>query len=179
MDLFAALLSAASLALSAATPPTTPAPIPPASAPAQHGVWPVQPPRIVRRFEPPSETWSAGHRGADLGSTVGAPVVASLDGTVTFSGFVAGRGVVVISHGETRTTYEPVNSEVEPGVQVTAGDRIGTLDVTQSHCFPAACLHWGWIRGDEYLDPLLLVTSAPRMRLLPLTPADALGGTRS
>ena len=48
---------------------------------------------------------------------------------------------------------------------------LGRLDGTDSHCFPAACLHWGLIegRGDDqvYLDPLSLVGGGP-VRLLPL-----------
>jgi len=32
---------------------------------------------------------------------------------------------------------------------------------------PRACLHWGWKRGDTYLDPLLLVGGGPIV-LLPL-----------
>ncbi len=36
-----------------------------------------------------------------------------------------------------------------------------------SHCFPRACLHWGWIAGETYLDPLRLVGAGP-VRLLPL-----------
>ena len=36
-----------------------------------------------------------------------------------------------------------------------------------SHCPPQACLHWGWLRGTTYLDPLLLVGAGP-VRLLPL-----------
>ncbi len=52
-----------------------------------------------------------------------------------------------------------------------AGHRGVDLTVTDSHCFPAACLHWGLIRGtgdtQEYLDPLTLVGSGP-VRLLPL-----------
>ena len=35
------------------------------------------------------------------------------------------------------------------------------------HCLPRACLHWGWLRGETYLDPLRLVGGGP-VRLLPL-----------
>ena len=47
------------------------------------------------------------------------------------------------------------------------GQQIGTLSSRGSHCFPRACLHWGWLRGDTYLDPLLLVGGGPIV-LLPL-----------
>jgi hypothetical protein len=75
--------------------------------------------------------------------------------------------VVVVDHGGTRTTYEPVAATVAVGEAVAAGADLGTLELTGSHCFPRACLHWGWIAGDTYLDPLRLVGLGP-VRLLPL-----------
>jgi hypothetical protein len=86
---------------------------------------------------------------------------------VAFAGRIAGRGVVVVSHGDTRTTYEPVTAVVAPGDAVAAGDVIGHLELVGSHCFPRACQHWGWLRGETYLDPLRLVGGGP-VRLLPL-----------
>ena len=62
-------------------------------------------------------------------------------------------------------------ASVARGQQVAAGAVLGRLVVTDSHCFPAACLHWGLIVGvgpdEEYADPLSLVGSGP-VRLLPL-----------
>ena len=98
---------------------------------------------------------------------VGQPVLAALPGAVTFAGPLAGRGVVVVDHGATRTTYEPVAATVTVGTPVAAGAQVGTLELAGSHCFPRACLHWGWIEGETYLDPLRLVGAGP-VRLLPL-----------
>ena len=53
---------------------------------------------------------------------------------------------------------------------VARGSVIGTLQRGSSHCFPRACLHWGLLRGDTYLDPLTLVGAGP-VRLLPLSGA--------
>ncbi len=132
------------------------------------GVWPLVPePEVVDGFDPPDSPYGAGHRGVDLAGAPGQPVRTSLPGTVTYAGPLAGRGVVVVDHGETRTTYEPVAASVSIGDVLAAGDRIGTLQVPGSHCFPRACLHWGWIRGETYLDPLRLVGVGP-VRLLPL-----------
>lgn len=132
------------------------------------GVWPLAPvPPVVRGFDPPTDRWGAGHRGVDLLGSPGAAVRATLAGRVTFAGRLAGRGVVVVDHGPTRTTYEPVSALAHVGETVAAGQRIGTLEVIGSHCFPRACLHWGWIRGAAYLDPLDLVGAGP-VRLLPL-----------
>ncbi|MEO5664126.1 MAG: M23 family metallopeptidase [Nocardioides sp.] len=132
------------------------------------GVWPLRPtPEVVHGFDPPDDPWGSGHRGVDLAGTVGQSVHSALAGTVAFVGKIAGKPVVTISHGDTRTTYEPVSSALEPGTTVAAGARIGTLELPFSHCFPTACLHWGWLLGDSYLDPLSLVGSG-RVRLLPL-----------
>lgn len=133
------------------------------------GVWPLAPrPEVVNGFSPPAQRWGAGHRGVDLLGHAGQTVRAAADGTVSFAGTIAGRGVVVVDHGATRTTYQPVDASVHRGAEVGAGDPIGTLVRFGSHCWPSACLHWGLIAGaDTYLDPLTLVGAGP-VRLLPL-----------
>ena len=136
------------------------------------GVWPLDPePEVVRGFEPPPGPWAAGHRGVDLAARPGQAVRAALPGSVGFVGSIGGKPVVTVLHGGRRTTYEPVVASVVRGRTVAAGDVLGRLTATDSHCFPAACLHWGLIRGtgdgQEYLDPLTLVGSGP-VRLLPL-----------
>lgn len=132
------------------------------------GRWPLAPvPEVVRGFDPPDLPWGSGHRGVDLLGSPGQPVGAAMAGRVSFAAVLAGRGVVVVDHGATRTTYEPVTALVAVGTQVAAGQGIGTLELGGSHCFPAACLHWGWRAGERYLDPLRLVDLGP-VRLLPL-----------
>lgn len=131
------------------------------------GVWPLRPtPHVVLGFDPPESLWGPGHRGVDLQGEPGQVVSAALAGQVVWAGRLAGRGVVVVSHGPTRTTYEPVTAHVRVGDLVDRGQVIGTLELGGSHCFPRACLHWGWLRGTTYLDPLDLV-GAVRVRLLP------------
>ncbi len=132
------------------------------------GQWPLRPrPQVVSGFDPPGSPWGAGHRGVDLLGRPGQPVRSALDGVVSFAGVIAGRGVVVVDHGDTRTTYEPVHASVAVGTPLRAGDRLGTLEAAGSHCLPRSCLHWGWLRGSTYLDPLRLVGAGP-VRLLPL-----------
>ena len=132
------------------------------------GVWPLRPaPEVVTAFDPPATPYAAGHRGVDLLGVVGAQVLAALPGTVSYAAPLAGRGVVVVAHGATRTTYQPVSASVEVGDVVAAGDPIGGLEVAGSHCLPRSCLHWGWVEGETYLDPLRLVGAGP-VRLLPL-----------
>ncbi|CUR59796.1 Metalloendopeptidase-like membrane protein (modular protein) (fragment) [metagenome] len=139
------------------------------------GVWPLTPqPNVVAGFDPPDDPFGAGHRGVDLAGTAGQRVRSAMAGRITFAGRIAGRGVVVVEHGGSRTTYEPVTPLVDLGAEVDAGQPIARLDLVGSHCFPAACLHWGWLRDTTYLDPLALVGGGP-VRLLPLAlgPAPA------
>lgn len=144
----------------------------PALAADPVGEWPLRPvPEVSRGFDPPTDPWGAGHRGVDLVGAAGQLVRAALPGRVTFAGRLAGRGVVVVDHGPTRTTYEPVAAARSVGDRVSAGDPIGSLELVGSHCFPRACLHWGWIRGEIYRDPLDLVGAGP-VRLLPLWRAE-------
>lgn len=136
--------------------------------PAPSYGWPVSPPQVVRRFDPPPQPWLAGHRGVDLAAAPAAEVRAAGSGTVIFAGAVAGRGVVSIAHpGGLRTTYEPVTATVAVGAQVARGDPIGVLDAGHPGCPVTACLHWGLRRDDAYLDPLALL-GLGRVRLLPL-----------
>ena len=83
--------------------------------------------------------------------------------------------MVVVDHGGVRTTYEPVSASVSVGDVVARGAVIGTLQRGSSHCFPRACLHWGLLRGDTYLNPLTLVGAGP-IRLLPLSGSLPTGG---
>jgi len=147
-----------------------------APEPTRQGVWPLSPrPDVVHGFDPPTTRVGRGHRGVDLLGHSGQDVHTSLAGTVTFAADLAGRGVVVVDHGGVRTTYEPVTSQVHAGDRVGRGAVIGTLQRAASHCFPRACLHWGLRRGDDYLDPLVLVGAGP-IRLLPADAGAATAG---
>lgn len=138
------------------------------AGPAPDGVWPLEPrPAVVAGFDPPADRWGRGHRGVDLAGRFGQPVRAALAGTVSVASAIAGRGVLVVDHGPTRTTYEPVAALVAVGTTVGRGEVVGRLERAGSHCFPQTCLHWGWRRGETYLDPLRLVGGGP-VRLLPL-----------
>jgi murein DD-endopeptidase MepM/ murein hydrolase activator NlpD len=165
----AAMLSAAVLVTGLVLTGLVASPLPAGAAlPAASG-WPLEPrPEVVRGFEPPPKPWLAGHRGLDLAGSPGQRVLSATPGTITYAGPVAGVGVVVVSQGPIRTTYEPVVASVRTGATVKAGQPIGRLSAAGSHCSPAVCLHWGLRRGEEYLDPLSLLTSGP-VRLLPLS----------
>lgn len=142
------------------------------SAPAQAGPrwsWPVSPHRVTDTFRPPLQKWNAGHRGVDFAATIGQDVFAVADGRVAFAGNLAGKDVVVISHGAIRTTYEPVRPQVIVGEQVKRAETIGQLMPGLSHCSQlllVRCLHLGAIRGFTYVDPLPLIRG--HVRLLPM-----------
>ncbi|MCA0146567.1 peptidoglycan DD-metalloendopeptidase family protein [Blastococcus sp. LR1] len=153
----------AALPVSAA-PPTPPLPglVPPWTAPLS-GVL-----AVTRPFEAPAHAYGPGHRGVDLATAPGAPVLAAGDGIVVFAGMVAGRPVVSVDHaGGLRTTYEPVAALLGSGQPVRRGEPLGTLVSGHAGCPAAACLHWGLRRGETYLDPLHLLRP-PRVRLLPV-----------
>jgi len=131
--------------------------------------WPLQPtPSVARPFDPPSEVWSAGHRGVDLLGHPGQPVMAPAAGRVAYAGDLAGRGVLVLEVHGLRVTFEPVEASVHVGERVHAGEVIGHLGLAQSHCLPVACLHWGVRTGDDsYTDPLAFVSVGTDIVLLP------------
>jgi murein DD-endopeptidase MepM/ murein hydrolase activator NlpD len=135
--------------------------------------WPLQPtPSVARPFDPPAEAWSAGHRGVDLLGRPGQPVLAPAAGRVAYAGDLAGRGVLVLEVDGLRVTFEPVEASVHLGQPVRAGEVIGHLGLAQSHCLPAACLHWGVKTGDDaYTDPLAFVGGADIVLLPYLDPA--------
>ncbi len=84
-----------------------------AAAATEAWQWPLSPrPEILRGFHPPPVPWGAGHRGVDLAASSGQTVRSAGAGQVAYAGVLAGRGVVVVRHGELRTTYEPVASTV-------------------------------------------------------------------
>ena len=131
--------------------------------------WPLAgEPRVVKVFDPPDQPWLPGHRGIDLTGMATEPVLAVAEGTVTYSGSIAGIGIVSITHADgIRSTYQPVTDRIDRGEQVSAGDQIGLLGDFGSHCLLRTCLHLGAVRGKrDYLDPLLLL-QAWQLTLLP------------
>ncbi|WP_256333582.1 M23 family metallopeptidase [Streptomyces sp. cf386] len=160
---------AATEALPTADSPAAPDPASPTAptgtdgpVPAVGRAWPVgvRPP-VLRGWEPPATPYGRGHRGVDLAAPAGAPVRAVAAGRVSFAGRVAGKGVVSVELTGTgdpplRTTYEPVRAAVAKGAEVAAGEVLGTVEATGSHC-PGTCVHWGLLRGETYLDPLSLL----------------------
>ncbi|WP_435299815.1 M23 family metallopeptidase [Timonella sp. A28] len=113
---------------------------------------------IMHDFDPPAEKWLPGHRGIDFATQPNDSVFAPRAGVLTFIGKVAGKPVVVIKHEDnTRSTFEPVTAVLPKGTTVQAGQVIGQVTPSSySHCADA-CVHWGVLRGDTYIDPWRLI----------------------
>ncbi|MDE1641884.1 M23 family metallopeptidase [Actinotignum sanguinis] len=117
-------------------------------------------PVVTRPFDPPKHNWLPGHRGVDVELPAGSPVLAAGTGTVVYAGMLADRPVISIEHANgLRTTYEPVEPQVQRGETVSAGTVIGTLLAGHEDGgrFPGDVLHWGARRGKTYIDPLSLL----------------------
>lgn len=124
-------------------------------------------PTIVGAYDPPARRWLPGHRGIDLAGVRGEPVLAVEAGVVSFSGEVAGVGVLSVTHADgLRSTYQPVVDRVGRGARVARGEEIGVLDLG-GHCVLHDCLHLGARRGDAYVDPTPLLLGL-ELTLLPV-----------
>jgi murein DD-endopeptidase MepM/ murein hydrolase activator NlpD len=149
-------------------------------SPTAQWSWPAEPHLVLKPFAVGPYPWSPGHRGVDLAVVPGQPVRAPSAGVVTFSGVVAGRGIVVVTHtpgGALRSSFEPVLGSPPLGTPVTAGATIATVAPSlrrTDHCSSGGCLHWGLRRGDTYLDPLGFV-EPQAIVLLPNSGAGSAG----
>lgn len=132
--------------------------------------WPLKTDRkITGAFDNPPENWLPGHRGVDIATVLGRIVYSPGAGTVTYAGDLAGRGVVTVSHGWFRTTYEPVTPSVVVGQVVRKDQALGRISAGVSHCgsaSPGYCLHWGMRTDYKYFNPLILLS--PKGKLIPL-----------
>jgi murein DD-endopeptidase MepM/ murein hydrolase activator NlpD len=124
--------------------------------------------RVLRGFSAPLNRYGAGHLGVDLSVPSDGSIRAAGAGIVSFSGPVAGRGVVVIAHPDgIKTEYEPVRSLVHIGQPVVEGQTIAQLSGAHAGC-AGRCLHWGARRDGVYFNPLSLLSPLGPLRLLPI-----------
>ena len=137
-----------------------------AALPSTPWVWPVDGPHVVARpFVAPPSPYGRGHRGIDVAAPEGTIVRAPAAGVVHFAGFVVDRPVVSIRHADgVLSSFEPVESDLDPGDVVDAGDEIGTL--LPGHC-AEPCLHVGARIHGQYVSPVRFLGGIPRSVLLP------------
>ncbi len=126
---------------------------------------------MVDPFREPSGPYGPGNRGLEYATTPGGTARSIGSGVVVFSGQVAGRLVVSVSHPDgLRSALTGLGSvTVAVGTVVAPGTPLGTTLVR---------LHLGVRSGGRYLDPALLFGSGPPRRavLVPGPGRAPLGG---
>lgn len=125
--------------------------------------WPLEQPRIVGVYDAPAKQWLSGHRGVDLQAQAQDAILAPADGTIAFSGKVAGKSVVTLRHGadvgNLTSTFEPAVTTRAVGTSIAKGERFAHVEGDSEHC-SAQCLHWGLKGiGRDYSDPSIRVKS--------------------
>lgn len=97
----------------------------------------------------------------------GSTVLSPADGRISFAGWVVDRPAITVDHGNgLRSSLLAVDSDLQAGDTVSAGDPVGTV-AESNHC-PAGCLHWGVRRGETYVNPLQFVMDLRPSVLLPV-----------
>ena len=134
--------------------------------PAAVWTWPTEGEhRILRDFRAPSTPWGPGHRGLDLAAG-GEDIIAPTGGVISFSGDVAGRGVLTLRTPEgLLISMEPVEALVSSGDRVSQGELIATLH--PGHC-AQLCVHLGLRVEGQYRSARRELGVLQRSVLLPL-----------
>ena len=111
-------------------------------------IWPTVSRKITQYY-----TWR--HHGLDIGSKVGLPIYAALDGTVTKAGWGTGYGYhVILDHGGGKKTLYGHMSKiyVTKGQEVRQGEAIGAIGSTGWSTGPN--LHFEFIINGSKVNPL-------------------------
>lgn len=111
-----------------------------------------------------------GHWGIDITAADGELVRAAAEGTVSFSGVVAGNRTVTVEHGGgLKTSYSYLaRADVTRGQRVTRGQPLGEADGSSHSDAEGPVLHFSARVDGEYTDP------APLLGCLPRSPAAGL-----
>jgi murein DD-endopeptidase MepM/ murein hydrolase activator NlpD len=135
--------------------------------------WPVVGP-IVQGFDPPTSPFGSGHRGIDIATAAGTPVVAPAAGTVTFAGMVAGHLFVTIDHGGgLESTYSWLSAvSVRKGDVVATGDSVARSGSGHPGDLVPS-LHMGVKLHDVYVDPLSYLSPLSVSGFIRLAPLAA------
>ncbi|MDX9714518.1 MAG: M23 family metallopeptidase [Dissulfurispiraceae bacterium] len=104
------------------------------------------------------------HSGMDIAAPSGTPIKATADGVVTFSGFNAGNGnLVVIEHGLGYTTFYAHNSvnKAEVGQKIKRGDVVALVGSTGNATGPH--LHYEVWRNRAHSNPRIYIKEIPNV----------------
>lgn len=107
----------------------------------------------------PGGIGSTNHKGVDIGTPMGTPILAAKSGTVTWASWNGGYGnCVIISHGKGNSTlYGHLSGyNVKVGDTVTQGQVIAYSGNTGNSTGPH--LHFGIMENDAWVDPLNYLT---------------------
>ena len=107
----------------------------------------------------PGGIGSTNHKGVDIGTPMGTPVLAAKSGTVTWASSYSGYGeCVIINHGNGNSTlYGHLSSyAVKTNDKVTQGQVIAYSGNTGNSTGPH--LHFGVMEGNAWVDPLNYLT---------------------
>lgn len=107
----------------------------------------------------PGGIGSTNHKGVDIGTPMGTPILAAKSGTVTWASWNGGYGnCVIISHGKGNSTlYGHLSGyNVKVGDTVTQGQVIAYSGNTGNSTGPH--LHFGIMESDTWVDPLKYLT---------------------
>ena len=107
----------------------------------------------------PGGIGSTNHKGVDIGTPMGTPVLAAKSGTVTSAGWNGGYGkCIVINHGNGNSTLYGHLSSINVSVndKITQGQVIGYSGSTGNSTGPH--LHFGIIENNSWVDPLNYLT---------------------
>lgn len=99
--------------------------------------------------------WGALHAGIDIGAPTGTPILAVADGTILFTGFQGGYGLMtIIDHGDgIHTAYAHQSRfRTPPQTKVKKGDIIGEVGSTGDSTGPH--LHFELRADNITIDPL-------------------------
>jgi murein DD-endopeptidase MepM/ murein hydrolase activator NlpD len=134
--------------------------------------WPVTGP-ILRAFDPPDNPYGSGHRGIDIGTAVGTPILAPAAGVVSFAGKVGGQLFLTIAHGGAlqSTASWLTDVLVRKGDAVAAGQVVahtGWGHVAD----PLPHLHFSVRLDGAYVDPLDYLEPMDVSALIRLAPVS-------
>jgi murein DD-endopeptidase MepM/ murein hydrolase activator NlpD len=148
--------------------------VPPASAAASGWTWPVRG-EVLADYRNGGDPYAGGHhRGIDIASAVGEPVIAAAGGTVRFAGVAGSSGLTVslrTSDGLFDTSYlHLADVDVREGERVASGERIGAVGTSGKRSSVAPHLHFGVREAGSrhsYRDPRGLLPGPPTPRERP------------